>query len=66
MNKSLLNIILYVVIVLASIFIVYKRYTILQEPPEQTTMNYTLLVVFILFTYINLRRLIKLIKEYKK
>lgn len=66
MNKSLLNIILYVVIVLASIFIVYKRYTILQEPSEQTTMNYILLVVFILFTYINLRRLIKLIKEYKK
>lgn len=66
MNKSLLNIILYVIIVLASIFIVYKRYTILHEPPEQTTMNYTLLVVFILFTYINLRRLIKLIKEYKK
>lgn len=66
MNKRLLNIILYVIIVLASIFIVYKRYTILQEPSEQTTMNYTLLVVFILFTYINLRRLIKLIKEYKK
>ena len=64
MNKKLVWILLYIVIVGFSIFITYNRFMILRNPEGETLMNYTLFGLFIVFTFINLRILIKRIKEY--
>ncbi|MET3731722.1 hypothetical protein [Moheibacter stercoris] len=66
MNKKLGGILLYVGIVLLSIFIVIRRLTLPQDANINKTWNYIILAFFILFTYINLRKLIQLIKNYKK
>ena len=66
MKKPLIWILIYVLIVAACIYIVVKRYLLLQESIEKNTMEYVVLIFFILFTFINLRILIKRIKEYKK
>ncbi|HUH34522.1 MAG TPA: hypothetical protein VL022_01695 [Moheibacter sp.] len=65
MNKKLLWIVLYILIVLASIFVVYMRYTILAGG-DNGYFEYFVFGFFILFTYINLRKLIQLIKAYRK
>ena len=66
MNKNLVWIIIYIVIVAACIYIVVKRSLLLQESPEKNTFEFIVLIFFILFTFINLRILIKRIKEYRK
>jgi hypothetical protein len=66
MNKKLGGILLYIAIVLLAIFIVFRRITLLQEPDGKTTWNYIMLAFFIIFTFINLKKLIALIKNYKK
>lgn len=66
MNKELGWIIFYVIIVGLSIFITYKRFLILSEAQGDTPMNYAMFIVFIVFTFINLRLLIKRINEYRK
>jgi len=66
MNKKIPMIILYAVFVIAGIFIIYRRYLAMDDPNVNAVLNYALLVGFILFTYINLRRLINLIQDYKK
>lgn len=66
MNKNLVWIILYILIVAACIYIVVKRSLLLQESPEKNTFEFIVLILFIIFTFINLRILIKRIKEYRK
>lgn len=66
MNNKILKILLYVFIVLASIFIVYRRYLLLDNPNQNIYLSYAILIFFIIFAYINLRVLVKLIKEYRK
>ena len=66
MNKELGWIIFYVIIVGLSIFITYKRFLILSEPNGDSVMNYAMFIVFIVFTFINIRLLIKRINEYRK
>lgn len=66
MNKKFGWIILYVIIVVVSILIVYRRYIMLGEPEGDSTMNYIIFIFFIVFTYLNLRRLIKLMRDYRK
>jgi len=66
MKNQIIWILIYVLIVAACIFIVAKRYLLLQENGENSTFEYIVLLFFILFTFINLRILIKRIKEYKK
>ena len=66
MNKKIPLILLYVAFVVAGIFILYNRYLLIEDPNENKVLNYALIVGFIIFTYINLRRLIKLIQDYKK
>lgn len=66
MNKNLVWIIIYIVIVAACIYIVVKRSLLLQESPEKNTFEFIVLIFFILFTFINLRILVKRIKEYMK
>ncbi|MGB6083192.1 hypothetical protein [Moheibacter sp.] len=63
MNKKLIWILLYVVIVGLSVYITYNRFVILRNPEGETIMNYVLFGLFIVFTLINLRILIKRIKE---
>ncbi|MFV0304410.1 MAG: hypothetical protein ACK5IC_02870 [Moheibacter sp.] len=60
------KIILYFIIVIASIYIVTKRAMIVMEMDNKLTYQSLLLILFIVFTFINLRVLIKSIKEYKK
>lgn len=66
MNQKLIWIILYGIIVAACIFIVVKRISFLTETNQPGTFEYIVLLFFILFTFINIRILIKRIKEYKK
>lgn len=66
MNKKLLLILLYVAIVGASLFVVYSLYRRLTAPAGDTVLNYALLIGFLLFTYINFKRLLKLIRDYKQ
>lgn len=66
MNKKLGWIIFYILIVGLSIFITYKRFLLLSEPEGKTIMNYALFVLFIVFTFINIRLLLKHLREYKK
>ncbi|GEM_PF-2549083 len=65
-TNKILRIILYVIIVAASIFIVVRRTMDLNNPGINIYLKYAILVFFIIFTYINLRILIKLIKDYKQ
>lgn len=51
---------------MAGIYIIYRRYEAMQNPNVNEMLNYGLMILFIAFTYINLRKLIKLIKEYKE
>lgn len=60
------KIILYFIIVIVSIYIVTKRAMIVMEIDDKLNYQSLLLILFIVFTFINLRVLIKLIKEYKK
>lgn len=66
MNKKLIWILLYVVIVGLSVYITYNRFVILRNPEGETIMNYALFILFIVFTFINIRLLLKHIREYKK
>lgn len=66
MNKKLGGILLYVGIVLLSLFIVFRRLTLPQDANVNQTWNYIVLAFFILFTFINIKKLIQLIKNYKK
>lgn len=65
-SNKLFRIILYVIIVAASIYIVVKRYLDLGNPVTNIYFQYIILAFFIIFAYINLRILIKLIREYRK
>lgn len=60
------KIILYFIIVITSIYIVTKRAMIVMKMDDKLTYQSLLLILFIVFTFINLRVLIKSIKEYKK
>ncbi len=66
MNQKLIWIIVYIIILAACVYIIIKRSLILQNSTEQNTFEYIVLIFFILFTFINLRILIKRIKEYKE
>lgn len=56
-------IVFYVIIVTLGCFIVYRRIRLLETPEGDNWLNYALIVGFILFTYINLRKLIDMIKK---
>lgn len=62
----MIYIILYVIIVAASIYITYRYFMVLSKPGGDSVMNYALTILFTFFSYINLRRLIRMIKTYKK
>ncbi|MDX9704205.1 MAG: hypothetical protein RBT46_00665 [Weeksellaceae bacterium] len=66
MAKKIGLILLYTLIVVASIFIVFRRYQLLESHQGNQIINYILIALFVGFTYINLKKLIKLIKEAKK
>lgn len=63
MNKRTLFIILYIVIVGASIYVTYKFYIQLMMPDGGSFINYALFIGFALFTYINFKRLISLFRK---
>jgi len=63
MNKRTLFIILYIVIVGASIYVTYKFYDRLMMPDGSNFINYALFIGFALFTYINFKRLINLFRK---
>lgn len=66
MNKETGLIILNLLIVIASLVIVYSFYYRLTQDGGDTVTNYALFVGFALFAYINFRKLIRMIKERKK
>lgn len=63
MNKRKILIFVNIIIVAASLFIVYSFYMRLTEPDGKTLMNYALFIGFTLFTFLNIRKLLHLIKQ---
>ncbi|MBW7871534.1 MAG: hypothetical protein H3C39_10805 [Flavobacteriia bacterium] len=66
MNKRTLLIILYILIVGASIYVTYTFYTWLMKPDGGSIINYALFIGFALFTYINVKRLLSLFRNRSK
>lgn len=63
MNKRTIFIIVYIVIVGASIYVTYMFYNRLMLPDGGSIINYALFIGFALFTYINFKRLISLFRK---
>lgn len=66
MKKLRGGILLYLVIVGVSIYIIFRWFRLMENEDEKTLFNYVIIILFILFTLINIRKLSRMIREYRK
>lgn len=66
MNKLRGGILLYLIIVGISIYIIFRWFRLMENEDEKTFFNYVIIILFIVFTLINIRKLGRMIREYRK
>lgn len=66
MKKLRGAILLYLVIVGVSIYIIFRWIKLMENDDEKTWFNYTIIILFILFTLVNIRKLMRFIRSYRK
>lgn len=66
MNQRTVYIIIYLFIVGASLFLVYRFYMRLMQEGGGSIINYALFIGFAIFTYINFKKLMVLFRGNKK